>query len=111
MEEVGLFSIKLVKQGQVICFDALPVYAQALKKAVFLSRTNNVIVHNYAVNDKSESIFITWLDTKKNRLTGMTRLSSKTDQSYQKLKVNGISIDKFFFWIIQLITKKFHSLK
>ena len=92
----AFFLSKLVKQGQVICFEALPVYANALKKAIFLSGTNNVVVHNYAVSHKSESIFITWLDTEKNRLTGMTRISTKTDYSYQKLKVNGISLDNFF---------------
>lgn len=92
----AFFLSKLVKQGQVICFEALPVYADALKKVIFISSTKNVLVHNYAVSHKSESVFITWLDTKKNRLTGMTRISTKTDQSYQKLKVNGISLDKFF---------------
>ena len=92
----AFFLSKLVKQGQVICFEALPVYAHALKKVVFLSGTNNIVVHNYAVSHKSENVFITWLDIKKNRLTGMTRISTKTDQSYQKLKVNGISLDKFF---------------
>lgn len=92
----AFFLSKLVRKGTVICFEALPTYAMALKKAVFLSRTKNIIIKNYAVNNKIESIFITWLDSNKKRLTGMTRLSIKKDKTYQKIKVQGISLDNFF---------------
>ena len=92
----AFFLSKLVNKGQVICFEALPVYANALKKAVFFSNSNNIIVENFAVNDTVSEVFLTWLDKDKNRLTGMTRLSSNKDDDFQKLKVSGITLDKYF---------------
>ena len=43
----AFFLSKLANKGQVICFEALPVYANALKKAAFFSDNN---VPNFILN-------------------------------------------------------------
>jgi len=92
----GLWTIplsRLVPEGTVHAFEALPYYAQTLSFVVKMLHRRNVCVHNNAVLNTEKRVDIVWRDTRGNRLTGLTHVKGETESTPDTVTVKGIRLD------------------
>ena len=93
----GSWSIPLSKicvHGNIFAFEALPYYADVLKKTLFLLRRNNVEVINKAVMEVSRDIDLKYKNSKGKSLTGLTHISPNGKDS-GTVRVEGTTLDTF----------------
>jgi FkbM family methyltransferase len=85
-----------VPEGQVYAFEALPYYADVLKKTVRLLRLKNVTVVNNAVTAGPCSVKLVWKDGRGDRLTGLTHIAGAGESENGTVEVAGVALDDFF---------------
>jgi FkbM family methyltransferase len=85
---------KLVPEGQVYAFEALPYYASVLMKLVRFCGLKNVIVLNRAVSDQAGAVEIAWRTKAGTRLTGNTHVATGAEKgSVDCVTVEAITLD------------------
>jgi FkbM family methyltransferase len=88
---------RLVPQGRVVGFEALPYYARILRRTVRLLRRTNIEIVNNAILDEPKSVDIVWQDPSGQRLTGLTHVASKAEAAQPgTTAVEGNTLDLFF---------------
>jgi FkbM family methyltransferase len=85
-----------VPKGQVYAFEALPYYADVLKKTALLLRLKNVTVANNAVTAGPCSVKLVWKDGSGDRLTGLTHVAGAGESVEGTVEVAGVALDDFF---------------
>lgn len=85
---------RVLTEGYVYAFEALPYYARVLSGTLKLMHCRNVTVTNAAVADREGYVDIMWRDSAGRRLTGMTRIH-RGDEPGETVRVRAITIDNF----------------
>jgi len=85
----------IVKEGRVYSFEALPYYADILRKTFKLLGFRNIKVVNKAVTDREGRIAIVWKDSAGKRLTGKTHIQGTHENTNHLIWVDGIRLDTF----------------
>jgi FkbM family methyltransferase len=85
---------KLVPQGEVHAFEALPYYAFVLSKTFKIIGPTNITIYNRAVNEFGEDVELVWQSSGV-RLTGKTHIRSEHETAAETIRVTGIALDAF----------------
>lgn len=101
---------EMVPSGHVYAFEALPYYSKVLKSLLKLLGRKNISVHNLAVNDKNETISVTYA-TNDILLTGNTHITNTNDKNFKEVKVQGVTLDKFIYKDQNLTNNKVAFIK
>jgi FkbM family methyltransferase len=87
---------KLVPAGRVYAFEALPHYAEALRRLVRLFRLRNVVVLNNAVSDAPGTVEIAWRTKQGQRLTGNTHMATAGERTaVECVTVPAVTLDQW----------------
>lgn len=85
---------KMVPQGKVFAFEALPYYARVLKATLRVLRIKNVDVINRPILDENRSVEMVWLDPKGSRLTGLTHVKASGESAKDTVSVESMVLDQ-----------------
>jgi FkbM family methyltransferase len=87
---------KLVPQGRVYAFEALPYYARVLKRLCRLFGLNNVVVLNRAVSNEIGSVALAWRNNQGRRLTGNTHMATSAESAEMEcVSVPAVTLDSW----------------
>jgi FkbM family methyltransferase len=86
---------RMVPQGKVFAFEALPYYAKVLRATLRLLGRKNVQVVGHPALDDEREIEMVWLDPAGQRLTGYTHVRGAQEPSTSTVSVNSIVLDDF----------------
>ncbi|MGH2569249.1 MAG: FkbM family methyltransferase [Bacteroidota bacterium] len=84
---------RLVPDGLVYAFEALPYYANVLDLTVKILGRKNVVVLNKAVVDKSRRVKIAYRDNQSRDLKGFTHIARLEDSTGAAVEVEGVILD------------------
>jgi len=84
---------RLVPQGTVYVFEALPYYARVLRATLQALGKTNVVVVNGAVLHESKRVEMVWRDPEGARLTGLTHLKGADESAQGTISVDGLTLD------------------
>lgn len=85
---------KWVPKGQVYGFEALPYYANTLRKLMILSGRSNVRIINHAVTSAPQTVRIVWKDPAGQRIAGLTHIAGKQEDTSGTVEVDGRPLDQ-----------------
>ncbi len=86
---------RLVPDGKVYAFEALPYYARVLAVTLrILGKTNVEVVGKPVLNER-KSVQLVFRDTSGNRLTGLTHVKGSDESTSETITVDGITLDSF----------------
>ena len=85
-----------VPQGHVYSFEALPYYADVLRKTMKLLGERRVTVLNRAVAEKNGSVQMARRDRDGNTLTGKTHVAINGEAPQEMVSVPAITLDSFW---------------
>lgn len=93
---------KLVPDGHVYAFEALPYYAETLRLTIKILRRlrsipveKNVSVLNQAVTSENRMVNLVWKAPDGQPLTGMTHLEGLEEKPSEPIAVTGMTLDAF----------------
>jgi len=85
---------RLVPAGHVYAFEALPYYAEALRRLMQITLTSNVTVINAAISDQPGTVQIAWRTKAGRKLTGNTHLATSSESNeVECVSVPAITLD------------------
>jgi len=84
---------KLVNRGRVYAIEALPYYAEVLRRTIQILRRKNIIVLNKAVVESHRPVSIVWKDDTDKELTGLTHVAGADEETEDCITVEGITLD------------------
>ncbi len=87
---------RLVPDGQVYAFEALPYYARVLGATLRILRRTNVEVIDRPLLDEARPVELVYADAAGRRLTGYTHLRGPGERSTGTVAVEGTTLDDMF---------------
>ncbi len=87
---------RIVPKGHVYSFEALPYYADVLRKTLKLLGRRRVTVLNRAVAEKDDSVQMVRQDRDGNTLTGKTHVAVTGEGAQEMVSVPAVTLDSFW---------------
>jgi FkbM family methyltransferase len=87
---------QFVNQGHVYAFEALPYYADVLKRTMKILRRRNLTIINAAITEKNCTVELIWKDNSGTELTGKTHVASGRESLCESIPVRGMTLDSFW---------------
>lgn len=87
---------RIVPKGHVYSFEALPYYADVLRKTLKLLGQRQVTVLNRAVAERDGSVQMARKDCEGNTLTGKTHVAINGEGSQEMVSVPAVTLDSFW---------------